>query len=105
MHAFAGAAILGTVFELDGRMLDAEAILQDRVDLPHHFSLIQPGRQDGVEGQDLALISQRPGMDIVHVGHSGKVANRGTDACRIDPVGRSLQQDMRRLADDRPRAT
>ncbi len=100
----AAALGLGAVggFELDGRVVDAEAVLKGVIHfLEDRAGLGQGAVADGdVAGQGVGVRGEAPDVEVVDAEDAGDLLDRGADFRDLQAFGRALEEDVEGFPDD-----
>ncbi len=100
----AAALGLGAVggFELDGGVVDLEAMLQGVVDfLEDRAGLGEGAVADGdVAGESVGVGGEAPDVEVVDTEDAGDLLDGGADLGDLEALGGALEEDVEGLADD-----
>jgi hypothetical protein len=80
-----GAGAVGS-FDLDGSMVDAEPIMQKRVDQADQFraAMVFGGFDTDMARERYLLRRERPDMEIMYIAHGRDLADSAMDLIEID---------------------
>src|SRR5512146_1687317 len=97
--------IADDVFELDGRMDDAEALRERALHLSHDRFRFGWGniRDRDMARQRVAFRSYAPDVQVMHVVHAANLSQSQLDLLQFHTPRRSLKQNIQALADDAER--
>ena len=85
--------------DLQGRVLDVEAILEKALELEPDRVAVVPGMHEHMGGERREARRQLPDVEVVDVDHVGVRGERAADLLRVEVRRRRLEQHAPRLAE------
>ena len=83
------ASLVGRL-ELEGRVADIEVAREAAAQEVEHCRRIRPGVEDDMGRHDVHPRGDGPGVEVVNVGHSGRLQDVPPDTLHVDTLGRGF---------------
>ena len=90
------------MIDLQGHVVDAEALAEDALEVPAHRVAVVAGPDEHVRGERGEARGDLPHVEVVDLDDSGLGGHRATDRLGIHALGRRLEQDAPRIAQQAP---